>query len=76
MTISSCPVCGKLRAHHSHKACSRKLQRLYAPGTALYDEQAKDLANRKASRIIMPIPTDAMQKKVGGVFSRLRKGED
>ncbi|QPL10900.1 hypothetical protein PP754_gp059 [Pectobacterium phage Possum] len=76
MSLSNCPICGKLRAHYSHKECSRKLQRLYAPGTALHAEQAKDRAKRKAARVVLPCRRADLVGSKSGFFSRMRKGED
>lgn len=75
-TLSNCPICGKLRAHYNHKACSRELQRLYAPGTALHSEQEKDRANRKASRVVLPARRADLVGSRSGIFSRMRKGEE
>lgn len=75
-TLSNCPICGKLRAHYNHKACSRELQRLYAPGTALHEEQLKDRAKRKASRVVLPCRRADIGSSRSGIFSRMRKGED
>lgn len=74
-TLSNCPVCGKLRAHANHKECSRQLQRLYAPGTVLRQEQEKDRQMRKDSRLIRPFRRENSKGVRNVLFSRLRKGE-
>ncbi len=39
MNILKCGWCGKNRNQGNHRKCSKELQKMYAPGTALYKEQ-------------------------------------
>lgn len=71
-----CAICGKAKSSGNHKACSRELQRMYAPGTALHKEQQLTLAGRKASVVVLPSRKHLGQIPRSGFFSRLRKGQD
>jgi len=49
-----CQLCGKNRNQGNHRKCSKKLQKIYAPGTALHAEQVATIQGRKAERELLP----------------------
>lgn len=71
-----CQICGKYKSRGNHKSCSRKLQQLYAPGTALEEEARKDRAGRKASRVVLPARRVDIIGSKPGFFSKSRRGEE
>lgn len=71
-----CPICGKARSAGNHRACSRELQRMYAPGTALHAERQLEMAGRKASKVVLPSRIHLSLSARSGFFSRSRKGEE
>lgn len=72
----NCQICGKPKAVGNHRKCSRELQRMYAPGTALHAERQKDKAGRLASRVVLPARRVDIVGGQSGFFSRCRKGEE
>lgn len=72
----NCPICGKSKAHNNHRKCSRKLQKMYAPGTELWAETEAERLGRKASVVVKPSRIHMGQGTKSGLFCRRTTGYD
>ncbi len=73
MIHSKCEICGNPRNVGSHRRCSRKKQRMYAPGTALRAAQDAEQQGRRNSYVYRPLEVAPRQRS--GIFSRLVRGD-